>query len=96
MTIDTKKEDAAFDHAHPQMRDPKHRAEITKEVFEMAKELGIPRSTVQEAYNQGVPQIRSATAQAELYRLAKERLDDRKPNLSPREAARILLRRRGR
>jgi hypothetical protein len=94
----TKREDEIFGRAHPQMSDPTHAAEIAQEVFDIARERGIPRAKLLEAYERGDPQFRSATAQAELYRAAKERIDDRKDHggdLSTRQAARILARRRG-
>jgi hypothetical protein len=98
MTDNTKRQDAIFHRAHPQMSDPTHRAEIVQEVFDIARERGIPNSKLMEAYNRGDPQFRSATAQAEWYRAAKERIDDRKDHggdLSAKQAARMLARRRG-
>jgi hypothetical protein len=96
--LDVKREDEIFMDSHPEMFDPSHRAQITKEVLEIAKEQGIPPSKVMEAFQRGDPAMRSAVAQGEWYRAAKSRIDARKDDggdLSVRKAARILARRRG-
>jgi hypothetical protein len=96
--VDIAHEDQIFTEAHPQMSDPVHRAEITAAVLELAREQGISRAKLMEAYQRGDPTFRSAVAQGEWYRAAKERIDQRKDDggdLSVRQASRLLARRRG-
>jgi hypothetical protein len=96
--LDLKREDRIFTEAHPAMNDSVHRTETMQAVFELAKEEGISREKMMEAYNKGDPTVRSAVAQAQWYRRARERVDQRKDHggdLSVRQASRLLSRRRG-
>jgi hypothetical protein len=77
-------QDQAFDARHPELKDPKVKAEVIGDIYEAAEQLGISRAQVHEFYN--TPQGRSAAVQEMLYLAAKQHRGQKAMKSAAREA----------